>query len=272
MAVQPPPEEVEEGSEPWMGSFADMMSLLLGFFMILYSMSHMDEKKFYEFGKSISSSFVKETKTEEETEIIDEKITIEQKQVRSFQMLVAILNLGDPDSAVRKVAKAYENYITEESVKNIVKQKIDPENKVKEQMEKTKDKKDSISTIVIPASKIFKPNSTELMNGAEEKLKDIGAILSSAKDFVDIKILVHSSATPLPKGSRFQDKLQMTSAQAQEITRLFIDSGIPGQMMFSMGRANFNPVIPEYNEKGVLIKGEREENQRIEIILEKKAQ
>ena len=88
--------ECEEG-EAWLASFADLLSLLLGFFILLYSLSVMDERKFYEMGKSISSSFQSsdEDGTQEEAVALKTKA----KQIKAYQMLVAILNLGDENTA-----------------------------------------------------------------------------------------------------------------------------------------------------------------------------
>ncbi|MCV6614535.1 MAG: type VI secretion system protein TssL, partial [Cellvibrionaceae bacterium] len=36
----------EEGLPPWMGTFADLMSLLMCFFVLLLSFSEMDAQKF----------------------------------------------------------------------------------------------------------------------------------------------------------------------------------------------------------------------------------
>ena len=48
----PPP-----GSPAWMATFSDLMNLLLCFFVLLFSMSNVDEKKFDQVVASMSSAF-----------------------------------------------------------------------------------------------------------------------------------------------------------------------------------------------------------------------
>lgn len=46
-----------EGSAPWMNTFADLMNLLLCFFVLLFSMSTVDAEKFEMVIASLQSSF-----------------------------------------------------------------------------------------------------------------------------------------------------------------------------------------------------------------------
>ena len=51
---EPPPEE--EGLPPWVMTFGDMMSLLLTFFILLFSMSELEVEKFRLAAESIRSA------------------------------------------------------------------------------------------------------------------------------------------------------------------------------------------------------------------------
>jgi chemotaxis protein MotB len=50
-------EDVPAGSPAWMSTFSDLMNLLLCFFVMLFSMSTMDEAKLQEVVASMNSSF-----------------------------------------------------------------------------------------------------------------------------------------------------------------------------------------------------------------------
>jgi chemotaxis protein MotB len=50
-------EHFEEASEKWLVSYADLMTLLFGFFVLMYSMSNVDQKKFAEAAQSASERF-----------------------------------------------------------------------------------------------------------------------------------------------------------------------------------------------------------------------
>ena len=50
-------EDPPKGSAPWMNTFADLMNLLLCFFVLLFSMSTVDAEKFEMVIASLQSSF-----------------------------------------------------------------------------------------------------------------------------------------------------------------------------------------------------------------------
>lgn len=56
MSKKPPPPE-KENHERWVISYADLVTLLLGFFIILYSLSEVDVRKFDQMSTSFSKAF-----------------------------------------------------------------------------------------------------------------------------------------------------------------------------------------------------------------------
>ena len=50
-------EDPPAGSPAWMATFSDLMNLLLCFFVLLFSMSSVDEKKWEEVAASFSQTF-----------------------------------------------------------------------------------------------------------------------------------------------------------------------------------------------------------------------
>jgi len=53
----PPPEEVEEGAPAWLATFADLMSLLMCFFVLLLSFSEIDLQKYKQVAGSMKDAF-----------------------------------------------------------------------------------------------------------------------------------------------------------------------------------------------------------------------
>ena len=51
------PEEAPKGAPAWQSTFADLMNLLLCFFVLLFSMSSIDAEKFQEIASSFSNTF-----------------------------------------------------------------------------------------------------------------------------------------------------------------------------------------------------------------------
>lgn len=57
MAKQRKEDAPPPGSPAWMATFGDLMNLLLCFFVLLFSMSSIDEKKFHEIAESFNQTF-----------------------------------------------------------------------------------------------------------------------------------------------------------------------------------------------------------------------
>ena len=90
--------------ELWLVSYADMMTLLFGFFVILYSLSAVDEKKMQAVGKQLAEAFGGETEKVQSKS--DVGMQLEARHLRALQLLVAMLNLGDNlEDAVGNIEK-----------------------------------------------------------------------------------------------------------------------------------------------------------------------
>ena len=56
-ASQPPATRADTGAPAWVITFADLMSLLLAFFVLLFSFSELDKQKFKELSGSMREAF-----------------------------------------------------------------------------------------------------------------------------------------------------------------------------------------------------------------------
>ena len=53
------PEEPKPGAPAWQSTFADLMNLLLCFFVLLFSMSEIQQEKFEQIAASFSSALLR---------------------------------------------------------------------------------------------------------------------------------------------------------------------------------------------------------------------
>lgn len=112
----------DDGGEAWISSFADMMCLLLGFFMILYSLSFIDDRQFYTMGKSIASTFSKGSNKKASSPTSEPR---EQNESKAFRILASIMNLGDPGQAAANIRKAYDKAKTYEEAEIVIKDQME---------------------------------------------------------------------------------------------------------------------------------------------------
>lgn len=92
-------EESGEEQEPWLITYGDMMTLLMTFFVLLFSMSTIDPVKLEQFSDSVGQALGKKTKTQKYSlaeiysdvvKVIEEENLQEQIQVETSERGVAI--------------------------------------------------------------------------------------------------------------------------------------------------------------------------------------
>lgn len=107
-----PPEaddqEHEGGVAAWVLTFADLMSLLMAFFVLLYSMSEVDKAKFDEFGQSMRQALGKPVKLNADIEDVDPELAPTPEQVKeqiakTTQDAEELKKLLEPQIADKKV-------------------------------------------------------------------------------------------------------------------------------------------------------------------------
>lgn len=264
----------EEEGEGWLVSYADLVTLLFGLFVMLYAMAEVDDKKFVEMGKSLAAGFKKAPDITSDAPTPPENLlTEEQKQIRAFQMLVAIMNLGDPNSAVRKVSRAYEAALEGKSVANIANGLTGKTKGIEEASNKidnlSKAREEKVTELILAADEIFQGKSSEFKPQARVTLASVTEMLKKVQDYVDIQVVAHTDADPIPHNLNL-DNWALTTNQAMAITRFFIENGIPGNIINAIGKGSFVPLFDEKDDKGNLLIENKAKNRRINIVLEKK--
>jgi chemotaxis protein MotB len=267
-------EEHEEEGEGWLVSYADMVTLMFGFFVILYSLSTVEEKKFAELGKSIAAGFKKEApKISSDAQHESEQVLTEEKQqIRAFQMLVAMLNLGDPNSAVRKVAKAYEAELEGDSAHQLASKLLKDSAKIQIEDRINKStgiKEDKLTEIILPADDIFERNTANISSSGRSTLLTISKVLLRVADFADFKVESHTNRPDRP-GQDVGFAWTLTTSQANAIAVFFIENGVPGSNFSTVGRSYFSPLMPDRGDGTPLSPSDQATNRRIHIILEKR--
>lgn len=259
----------EEGVEPWVASFADMMTLLLGFFMILYSMSHMDEKKFSELGKSISDSFKRGVK--KEVKIVTEVIKEENQQIRAFQMLVSILNLK-PEQAVSEIEDLYTAKVESQALKSMAKENIKQIKDMKDlYMGYQENLTGEVFDLIIPSKNLFVSGSAKLTQESEIKLVKIVSLAKELSKSAVIEIEGHTDSAPPGPSSYYKDNWELSAARATSVAKIFLAQGVPGNIMSVTGRSSYRPLFPEFDSKGKYIKENMERNRRIHVKIRRRS-
>ncbi len=215
----------------WLVSFGDLMSLLLTFFILLYSMSTISLEKFYQSIRGITEAFGGRTLTSESRIIQGKKVELD------FPMYPKI-----------KKKRAVQKKLNE--VKDMLKKAgLNAEVVSHGSLIKLRLFSDQIfpSGSAYPYKKVV-PYIMTLC----EKLKDTG---------LPLIIVGHTDNVPV-RGGRFRNNLELSAARATNILRLFLKCGYDKKALAAEGRGEFEPIAPNDTP------ADRAKNRRIEFVID----
>ncbi|WP_281950861.1 OmpA/MotB family protein [Nitrosophilus kaiyonis] len=215
----------------WLVSFGDLMSLLLTFFILLYSMSTISLEKFYQSIRGLTEAFGGRTLQNKETIIQGKKV-----------------NLNFPMYPKIKKKKAVQKKL----------------NDIKQMLENAGFKAEVVShgstiTLRLFSDKIFPP-------GKDIPYKDvIPYIMTFCEKLKDsslpLIIVGHTDNTPI-KSKRFSNNLELSASRAVNILRMFIKCGYDEKALAAEGRGEFEPIVPNDTPQN------RAKNRRIEFVID----
>ncbi len=232
---------IDEGEEAgWIVTFADLMSLLLVFFVLLYSISSLNLEKFKVAIESINVSLGGSGEQVGLVDILnvpdplDTKITIEEiTGLRSRQ-----------DSMLKDLT----DFIEERQLgDHIVLQVL--ENKI---------------IIQIKGQVLFKSGSAELNREAAPILDEIIEVISEYSEY-KVNIKGHTDNVPIST-PRFPSNWELSAIRATDVLKYLIEGGIHPARLTATGYGDVMPLVPNNSSEN------RATNRRVEFVLEKKVE
>ncbi len=245
-----PQEETEEGAPEWMVTFADMMSLLLTFFILLLSFATMDAKKFQMAADSMREAFsftalpipgkarpqTSNGASEPTTQ------TFRPRRQRSRKEQVAEMQHSAQTQVLQAIKQQVDSYIRQEDLEAFVKTELG----------------DRGLMIVNSDPLSFPSAGADLSDNSIQYLDALLPIISKS-DF-DVLIEGHTDNQPI-RTSEFASNWELSTARASRFARYLIERGINPERLSVHGYAEFRPVAPNNSEAN------RAKNRRIEILL-----
>tara|TARA_B100000686_G_scaffold71843_1_gene77590 strand:- start:75 stop:1691 length:1617 start_codon:yes stop_codon:yes gene_type:complete len=224
----------EEGGAPaWMCTFADMVTLLMVFFVIFYSVNADNTAKML----SVIEGTEDKSVAVGVLEALDE-ITLKKN-------LNDMVGLGPGKGQ-------FEFQVEAELKKDLEKAKIDGADVGRD------GKKVFVN---VPSNNLFSPGSANLTKQAVPVLNKLSQAFLKFTDY-QINIAGHTDDVPIST-ARFPSNWELSSSRATAVLRFFADKGIDPLKMTATGRSDLFPLFSNSTELG------RSKNRRVEFVLEK---
>lgn len=246
MARRPHAEE-HENHERWLVSYADFITLLFAFFVVMYALSSVNEGKYRVLSDSLVSAFRNvDTNTSGATMTMGSRVA--QAQAGSRQV-VPIKNSKEEERK-RQLREKMRNM-----AKNIL-EALGP--LIKEGKVRVTEGIKGV-TVEINASVLFALGDAKLEPEAVKALRAVADVLASTE--FPITVEGHTDPTPI-KTSQFPSNWELSGARAASVVRLFIDSGVGPQRLTATGYGEQRPIAANDTPDG------RARNRRVTILIE----
>lgn len=241
-----------ESSGSWLTTYSDLVTLLLCFFVLLFSMAIVDKQKFQQVALSLRSAFSGGSgimaANDSDTMV---SITPFEDGDRIFDELEKRLEEGledESDYAARletiKIAKVNIQELIDQMGLNENIKVIEEENRI---------------ILRLDSLILFDSGSAEIKDTAKPIIKKMGQVLVT----LDTEILVQGHADDRPiHTTLYPSNWELSTRRATNVVRFLIDEcNLKEDHLTAAGNAEFKPIAPndtEYN---------RQKNRRIDIVI-----
>jgi len=237
-------QDEPENHDRWLVSYADFVTLLFAFFVVMYAISSVNEGKYRILTSSLISAFGKVGLPPLPTTIIENtantpepirpitsqrkrngEATLRREKEQMTNMARDILKTLDPLIAQGKVR------VTQSS-RGV--------------------------SIEINASVLFDPGEAKLTSESSQALYAVATILKN--DHHAIQVEGHTDNLPI-SNVLFPSNWELSAVRASSVVRLFVDRGIPETRLLAVGHGAKQPVSTNDTPEGRL------RNRRVEIMI-----
>lgn len=227
-------------------TYADLLTLLLAFFVILYALSEPDETKIEELGFFFQATFTPKV----------EQISLENPSSLSNERIIR-KPLSDGEREMMRSISEQNNL---RQVKAQIDEKVE-ELGLSEHIQT--DLRDDGLNVVLTNEVLFDSGSDEIKNADARRLvESIGEIVSDFENSIDIA--GHTDDVPM-NTEEFPSNWELSSARSMTVLKILSDDAykIDPERLSASGYGEYNPVKPNDSAAN------RAKNRRVEIIIKR---
>jgi chemotaxis protein MotB len=250
-------DHADHVDERWLVTYADLMTLLVALFMVLFSISSVNKSKFETLQAALQDAFsgriLPGGKSIKEAGGSDNQVNpAPQPPESNLQPFVG----GRPSDGKKTGGTTDEEHQFEKLAQQIQKLVASQGLSGKIQVSVAGD---GLHIRVLTDDLLFDSGSATPRPQARPLLRQLAQLLSTQRDH-QLIIQGNTDSQPIHSG-RFIDNLDLSTARAGSIYRSFQQDGISPQRMTAAGRGPYKPIAPNTTAAG------RSLNRRVEILV-----
>lgn len=254
--ARPSRRQDEENHERWLISYADFITLLFAFFVVMYAISSINEGKYRVLSDSLVNAFQNAPRSTDPVRIGMETANRSPVGQNMIKQQPAVIKKSDPVQEFRRKRQ-------EEKMKGIAKDIL----KVLEPLVKEGQVRVTQSArgvmIEINASVLFAPGQAALERESIRVLKAVAQVLAEVGNAVQVE--GHTDNVPIGTLA-YPSNWELSTARASSVVRLFIENGVASSRLTALGYAENRPVEANDTPEG------RTRNRRVTVMIQPDAQ
>ena len=237
-------EEEHDNHERWLVSYADFITLLFAFFVVMYAISSVNEGKYRVLSNAITTAFGKGPSL---VPVVKE---LEPTAPPGLQPIPMTTQKQRANEAAIKREKEKMTSMAQNLLASLA--PLIKEGKVRV-MQNARG-----INVEINASVLFAPAEASLNSQSIQTMEAVARVLKG--DNHEIQIEGHTDSNPI-KTERFPSNWELSAVRASSVIRLFIENGVSENRLQAIGRADTQPVDTNDTEEG------RQRNRRVQLMI-----
>ncbi|MGQ0843561.1 MAG: flagellar motor protein MotB [Sporichthyaceae bacterium] len=268
---RPEEHEEHENHERWLVSYADMITVLMALFIVLFAMSTIDDVKFWELRASLAESFGHELAAVQGGKSPTPGDSAPEGPLSSGPIVPGSTDVKNKIDQAVKVARSKEAMAQAQATRAQVAREVEALEKIRKAIAKALRGTDAAKSVrfryderglvvsVITDSVMFASDRADLTGTGREILHALGPVLRSAPN--DLLVEGHTNTVPVaPKF--YPSEWELSSARASTVVRVLVaDEDIAADRLSATGWADQRPLIAGTSAEANRV------NRRVEVVV-----
>ena len=247
MSKRKPIPHESENTDRWMVSYADFVTLLFAFFVVMYAMSSVNEGKYRVLADTMTEAFKAVPKSPDPIQIGKESKAI------SSNTAPSVVIIKKPVNVLPKPERTYEREMKQ--IAQTVSKSVQP--LIDQGLIKVTQNKLWVE-IEMNSKILFSSADSELEEEAFPALKALAEVLKKLPNSIDVE--GHTDNVPI-NNELFPSNWELSAARAASVVHLFTNYGVNPSRLSSIGYAEYRPIANNSTSKGRL------RNRRVKVVI-----
>jgi len=240
-----------DNHERWLVSYADFVALLFAFFVVMYSISSVNNEKYESLSEALEGAF---------SEVGEVQRSIEPIQIGEKPTTIKPIILENPTTEeIDKKRELSEEILKERRQLNFISEQFQDvlQPYVEDDLIEVK-KHDFWIELEMNSELLFLSGEAELSSKAIPVLKKVAEVVRVMPNVINIE--GHTDNIPIDT-VEFPSNWDLSSARATSVVREFVQNGIQPKRLSAVGYGEFHPVADNSDIEG------RFKNRRVVLVL-----